>query len=82
MADTTNWLEFWYEALGNEHGVVIAVSDVTKAIQRLYQARTKSGDPDLAGLSIRKSPVKPTEEIWLVHTVARPTTESKQNAEG
>lgn len=66
-----NWLEFWYEALVAEEGIVVAVSDVPKAIQRLYQARAKSGDPDLAGLAIRKSPTKPTEEVWLVKVEAK-----------
>ena len=67
-----NWIEFWYEALGSKVGIVVAVSDVPKAIQRLYQARSKSGDPDLEGLSIRRSPVKPNEEVWLIHTKENP----------
>lgn len=71
VKDTTNWLEFWYEALENPFGVVIAVSDVPKGIQRLYQARQKSGDEKLAGLSIRKSPLNPDSEVWLVHTTSR-----------
>lgn len=61
-----NWLEFWYEALASQYGVVIAVSDVNAVKQKLYQARAKSGDPALSDIQIRVSPVSPTEELWLV----------------
>jgi len=66
MTDHTDWLEFWYLALGSQFGIVLAVSDVELARQRLYQVRAKSGDPDLAGVTIRVSPVLPHEEIWLI----------------
>jgi len=63
---TPNWLEFWYQALATPFGIVIAVSDVEAAKQRLYQARAKSGDPALSAIQIRVSPVSPSEELWLV----------------
>jgi hypothetical protein len=59
-------LEYWYQAFASKVGIVVAVSDVNAARQKLYQARTKSGDPDLDGVSIRVSPVLPTEELWLI----------------
>lgn len=65
MSDTP-WLEFLYTALGSQHGVVIAVSDVDAAKQALYRARTKAADPDLNGLQLRTSPTDPHDHIWIV----------------
>jgi len=61
-----NWLEFWHLAAASQYGIVIAVSDVGRAKQLLYQARSKAGDPALSGIQIRVSPVLPNEELWLV----------------
>lgn len=71
MSRPSQFLEDWYAALNSPYGVVIAVSDPAKAIQRYYQARAKSGDPDLQGLSIRRSPTEPNE-IWLVKDTKEP----------
>lgn len=62
----TDWLEFWYAAQASQYGVVLAVSDIALAKSKLYQARSKSGDPALSGIQIRVSPVLPHEELWLV----------------
>ena len=43
----------WYTALGMPIGIVLQVSDFERFRQQMYQARTKHGDPELAGLQIR-----------------------------
>ena len=68
-----NLLEYWYLALGSPSGIVLAVSDVDRTRQRLYQVRVKAGDPDLEGISIRVSPVLPQEEIWLIKQAPKVT---------
>ena len=80
MSKSIDWLEFWYAALNSPRGVVLAVSDTTLAKQRLYQARAKSGDPDLVGIAIRTSPVLPKEELWLIRQL--PTTKPKVPSDG
>ena len=62
-----SYLDFWYEALAAEFGIVIATSDPEALRQRLYKARRESGDPDLDSLSVRISPLLPNEEIWIVN---------------
>lgn len=71
MQDTSKWLDFWYQALGAKVGIVVAVSDVPKAIQKLYQARAKSTDPALQGLQVRRSPLLPNEEVWLLKSAEK-----------
>ena len=78
MTDRTKWLEYWYTALHSPLGVVLAVSDVPRAIQKLYQARQQSGDPELSGLSIRKSPLLPDEEVWLVKQQSKVSSDGTQ----
>jgi hypothetical protein len=66
MNSEPNWLELMYEALASEFGIVIAVDDPERVKQALYRARSKSGEPSLAGLQIRVSPLCPNEELWIV----------------
>lgn len=58
-------LEFWYQALESQYGIVIKVDNVGLAIQRLYQARKEANDPALDNVHLRRSPVDP-EAIWIV----------------
>lgn len=71
MPKPADWLDFWYRALGAKIGVVVAVSDVPKAIQRLYQVRAKAQDPALQGLQVRRSPILPNEEVWLLKSAEK-----------
>lgn len=59
-------LEILYAALGETYGVVVATSNPALARQKLYQARAKSGDPDLAHLQIRVNPMLPDRELFVV----------------
>ena len=62
-------LEHLYAALNSKWGTVLQVAppDALKlAIQRLYAARRKALDPNLDVLQIRKSPISPTNELWIV----------------
>lgn len=61
-----NYLEFLYDALVSQFGIVLAVDDPDRVKQALYRARQKSGESSLAGLQIRVSPVLPREELWIV----------------
>ncbi len=60
-----DWLELWYQALNSRIGIVVQVSDVTGAQQKLYRVRASSGDPELLSLTIRVSPVNPRTELWI-----------------
>lgn len=66
----TSPLELLYAALASPIGCAVTVNDFTKAQQRLYIARTKSGDPSLDILQFRRSPLSPETEIWIVKTKA------------
>lgn len=61
-----NLLEILYSALASQFGIVLAVDDPDRVKQALYRTRVKSGDPLLAGLQIRTSPICPKEELWIV----------------
>lgn len=59
-------VEFLYAALRSSHGITVSTSDPHTLRTRLYAARKKAGDPDLANLSIVFSPFRPEEEVWIV----------------
>lgn len=61
-------LELLYQALAARFGVVVATSNMQLALGRLYAARKKSGDPALDGLTLRRSPFNPHNELWIVKT--------------
>ncbi len=46
-----------YQALGSSIGLLLQTSDFGRARQRLYAARAEIGDPALAGLQFRSSPL-------------------------
>ena len=58
-------LELWYQALGSRLGIVIEVSDMERAKQKLYKLRADNPDPDLESLSIQTSPTTPNQ-LWIV----------------
>jgi hypothetical protein len=59
-------IEYLYQALASPIGIVLEVSDVGIAQQRLYKARRDSGDPELDRLQLRRSPFLPESELWVV----------------
>lgn len=61
-------LELLYQALHTSGGlgIVVTTDNFPLASQRLYQARKKSGDPELDCLQFRRSPYHPDSEIWIV----------------
>jgi hypothetical protein len=63
-------IEYWYQALGSKYGIVIKTDNVGNTLQRLYQARQKSNDPELNKLHLRRSPIDP-EAIWIVRNDAQ-----------
>jgi len=75
MTDPDELLMLLYQALASPAGVVLAVTDFQACQQKLYQARKRSGDPDLAGLQFRRSPTSPDSELWIVKGAAPVTKE-------
>ncbi len=69
-------LELLYSALATPIGIAITVSDFERARGKLYAARRASGDPALDALQLRRSPVHPEFEIWIVKGTSMPKTES------
>lgn len=61
------YLELWYAAANSFRGVVIRTEpdQIVLVMQQLYQARKYADDPQLAGISIVKSPLIPGE-LWLI----------------
>jgi hypothetical protein len=55
-----------YAAMGAQIGIAVQVSDFLNARGRLYAARAKSGDPELARLQIRRSLMMEPDVIWIV----------------
>lgn len=55
-----------YQALGESIGLLIQASDCQRVRQRLYAARTASGDESLRGLQIRQWNAPEGEEGNLV----------------
>jgi hypothetical protein len=69
-----------YQALGEPIGLLLRTSDTERARQGLYRARAASGDPDLARLQFRVSPI--TEgDLVIVKGVAPKAQEPSQAAE-
>lgn len=64
-------LEILYAAHRAAIGIVVSVSDATRALQRLYAARRLLGDPDLDTLQFRRSTHNPEGEIWIVKGAPR-----------
>lgn len=58
-------IEFWYQALASECGIVLTTDNPARLIQYLYRARTDAQDPDLQVISVCQSPVNPSH-LWLV----------------
>ena len=56
-------LEFLYDALSQDIGIVIEVvsGDIEAVRQALYKARREAGDEELSCLSLRISPLNPRE---------------------
>lgn len=49
--------QVWYLALAEPIGLLLQTSDTFRAKHRLYHARKKLQDPDLARLQLRMSPL-------------------------
>lgn len=51
---TSEWSQLLYQALAEPIGLGLWASDPQRAVQRLYQARAKLADPQLAVLQFRQ----------------------------
>lgn len=54
-----------FQAAGSAYGIVVRTADLNRDLQLFYQAY-RMDKAMLPPLEFRKSPWKPTEEIWLV----------------
>jgi hypothetical protein len=66
-------IDYLYEALTTERGIVVASDDPLLLRTRLYVERRK--DPILAQLSFVLSPFNPQGELWIVRTKVPDDTE-------
>lgn len=57
-------IDYLYQALRSEIGIVVETSDPEKLRQKLYAERKK--DPDLACISINISRTQPESQLWLI----------------
>lgn len=64
-------LPIWYEALASADGIAISCSDRLILRRRLWTARDKAADRDLADLSIILSP-DVEDELWIVKKILVP----------
>lgn len=53
------------EALRYEYGISVPCSDPQRLRIKLYKERAEAGDPTLAALEFRISPLKPDSELWI-----------------
>jgi len=59
-------LEFLYQALNSNLGIILSTNNPEALRQQLYKARREAQDSTLDSLSIRISPVSPKDEVWIV----------------
>jgi hypothetical protein len=60
----SQYLEYWYMALGYRSGLKLRSTSPDRLVQRLYAARRGAQDPDLDKLSI----VRPfPDQLWIIH---------------
>jgi len=57
-------INFLYQALNSESGVVVSTTDPERLRQKLYAERKK--DPDLSCISINISRTQPESQLWLI----------------
>jgi hypothetical protein len=65
--------ELLYQALTAPIGIAVVTNDPERAVQRLYAARTAAGDPQLARLSLRRNPLRPEAEVFIIKTTVERT---------
>lgn len=68
-----------YLALAEPIGLFLRTSSSTQAKARLYQARIKLGDPALAGLQIRTSPIEGGDLILVKGTIQLPKVKKEES---
>lgn len=57
-------IDYLYQALNSEKGIVLETSDPERLRQKLYAERKK--DPDLSCISINISRTQPESQLWLI----------------
>lgn len=75
-----------YSAMADPIGLLLQVSDFSRARQALYRARAEAADPDLAVLQFRASPGLPEgnliivkERVQVSSPVSLPSTEPQES---
>lgn len=59
------YIEYWYQALAMERGVVLKTDNPKLLVAKLYAARKAAMDPDLEVLSIVLSPLA-SDQVWII----------------
>lgn len=65
MATEAEYKFIWYSALAARYGIVVETDNVERLKAKLYDARSKTGDPMLNDISIRPSPFNKSQ-LWLI----------------
>lgn len=73
--------EVLYQAASSAIGIVVETNDVAKCQQRLAAFRSSLHDPGLSNLTFRRSPDRPSSELWIIRTGVDPELEFKNKAE-
>lgn len=65
------YIEYWYQALAMERGVVLKTDNPKLLIAKLYAARKAAMDPDLDALSIVLAPLS-HDQVWIIRNGSSP----------
>lgn len=79
MVGPSELLELMYAALREPLGLKVMTNDPDRLRQKLYQARNKSGDPQLLALTFSASRIKPDSELLIIR---RKKIEEQDNGQG
>ena len=69
MSQAQDFRPLLYQALSEPIGLLLQCSDAGLARQRLYAARSAAGDPELAQLQFRMSPLPDGNLVIVKETV-------------
>lgn len=67
---TLKWLDYWHAALSAPVGIYLRTPDPFALKSLLYSARARAGDPSIAHLQIRTSPLDPRGELFIFNPAA------------
>lgn len=64
-------MDLWYCAQRSSLGIEILTTNISTAESTLNQARRALGDPALKGFTLTRSPLDPTNRLWILRTQSK-----------